>query len=177
MSWPADSLLIARIYQPPTRKVVALDLRQRRPRVDTILDDARFPNLSPDGRLLLFSRISNGELLITPFLSRANLSPVTNAEVIEGRWASMTTVRFRSSFAGAWFDVTVDSSTGRVRTGPRLFFRDTRYEDTPGWSHLAVPNQGMIYVRSSARTTAAFLRVVPNWVEKMKRAVDSVDAR
>ena len=33
-----------------------------------------------------------------------------------------------------------------------------------------------MYVQGPAQTTATYLRVVPHWVEKMKRAVDSADA-
>ena len=77
---------------------------------------------------------------------------------------------------GRWFDVTVDSATGRARGEPRLFYSDEQFEDTPGFSHLPVSNGGMIYVQGPARTSAAFLRVVPNWVAKMKHAVDSANA-
>jgi len=177
MSWRSDSLLIGRVYQT-TRKFVALDTRWRSPPVDTVLTDARFPQLSPDGRFLLFTRGSSGELLLTPFPSQSSLSRVTAAEAIEARWVSMTTVRYRTGGAGVgrWFDVTVDSATGRARGEPRLFYSDEQFEDTPGFSHLPGSNGGMIYGQGPARTAAAFLRVVPNWVAKMKHVVDSANA-
>ncbi len=33
----------------------------------------------------------------------------------------------------------------------------------------------MVYLRGTGQSTAAYLRVVPNWVEQMKEAVDDVN--
>ena len=171
MSWRFDSLLMT----GGNRTVLALDPRTRKATLDTVLSDAIFPELSPDGRFLLFTRLSTGNVLITPYPGRTSLSRVTEAQGVEAEWASMTTVRYRSTQGSSWFEVTVDSATGRVRGAPRPYFSDPRFVDTPGWSQRAVSNGGMIYVQGPARTTATYVRVVPNWVARMKHAVDSVD--
>jgi serine/threonine-protein kinase len=170
-SWRLDSLMLA----AGNRTVLAFDPRTRNGTVDTVLGDAIFPELSPDGRFLLFTRLSTGNVLITPYPGRTSLSRVTEAQGVEAEWASMTTVRYRSTQGSSWFEVTVDSATGRVRGAPRPYFSDPRFVDTPGWSQRAVSNGGMIYVQGPARTTATYVRVVPNWVARMKHAVDSVD--
>jgi len=170
-SWRLDSLILV----GGNRLVLALDPRTRNASVDTVLRDAIFPELSPDGRFLLFTRLSTGNVLITPYPGRTSLSRVTETQGVEAEWSSMTTVRYRSTQGSSWFEVAVDSATGRVRGAPRPYFSDPRFVDTPGWSQRAVSNGGMIYVQGPARTTAAYVRVVPNWVARMKHAVDSVD--
>jgi hypothetical protein len=171
MSWRSDSVLIARAGGT----VLGLDPRSRTPRVDTLVSDADFPDLSPDGRFLLYGRLGTGGMLITPFPSRNTLSQAN--EGMEAQWASMTAIRY--SWGGremTWFDVSVDSATGHVRGAPRVYFTDTLFADTPGRSSRPVSNGGMIYLQAPVRATGTYLRVVPHWVEKMKRAVDSADA-
>jgi serine/threonine-protein kinase len=170
MSWRSDTLLVARI---DGGVVVTLDPRLAAPRLDTVLRGAGFADLSPDGRFVVFNRAGRNELVISRFPTQN--SPSQSTEGIEAQWVSMNTVRFRGA-QGWWYEITVDSASGRVRGAPRPYFFDPRFADTPGWSHRAVSNGGMIYVQAPARSSATYLRVVPNWVEKMKRAVDSTDA-
>ena len=75
-----------------------------------------------------------------------------------------------------FFEVSVDSATGEMQGTPRPYYSDPRIVQTIGASHVPVANGGMMYVQGPAQTTATYLRVVPHWVEKMKRAVDSADA-
>jgi hypothetical protein len=82
-------------------------------------------------------------------------------------------VRYRADPGFTWYEVSVDSLTGQVRGAPRPYFTDSLYVHPVGLPHRVAPNGGMIYVQGTARTTATYLRVVPNWVEKMKHAVDS----
>jgi hypothetical protein len=166
-SWRSDSLLLGRISG--TGLVMTLDPRLATPRVDTVLRDAGFTDLSPDGRFVAFNRWGTTGVVITPFPARNSTSKFTGSEA---QWVSMTTIRFRGA-QGWWYEIAVDSLSGRVRGAPRPYFFDPRFADTPGWSHRAVSNGGMIYVQGPARSSAAYLRVVPNWVAKMKQAVDS----
>ena len=154
---------------------VRLDLRSRPPKVETLLSDVAFADLSPDGRLLLFSRGAVNGAAITQFPSGSSLWQVPDA--VEALWASMTTVRYWGPWSsrGYFSEVTVDSATGRVIGAPRRYLVDPRFNDTPGWSHRTASNGDMIYVQGPARTTATYLRVVPNWVAKMKQAVDSAE--
>ena len=169
MSWRSDSVLIA---SGELGHVLSLDPRMRAPRVDTVMRDANFPDLSPDGRFLVFARLGKLETRVTPFPARDAISQLD--EGLEAHWVSMSTIRYRGAYS--WQEVSVDSATGRLRGTPRPYFSDPRFSDTPGWSQRTVSDGGMLYVQGPARTTAAYLRVVPNWVARMKRAVDSADA-
>ena len=170
-SWRSDTILLARV--PGMGSVLSIDPRPTGRRVDTVLRSAGFADLSPDGRLIVFNRLGLTDAVITPLTAMNRSSQLSEAS--EAQWVSMTTVRFRG-VQGSWYEITVDSASGRVRGAPRLYYSDPRFADTPGWSHRAASNGGMIYVQGPARTTAAYLRVVPNWVAKMKQAVDSADA-
>ena len=88
----------------------------------------------------------------------------------------MTTVRYVAENGADIYEVSVDSLTGTVRGAPRPYFSDPRIVNGVGLSHLPVSNGGILYVQGPARTTGTYLRVVPNWVAKMKHAVDSADA-
>ena len=48
-----------------------------------------------------------------------------------------------------------------------------RFSDTAGWSNRPSRDGGIIYLQGAEKSTAGYLRVVPNWVSKMKAAVDS----
>ena len=91
-------------------------------------------------------------------------------------WVSATTVRYQLEGGVGLYEVSVDSVTGQVRGVPRPYFSDPRMVHPPGLSHRPVSNDGMMYVQGPARTTATYLRVIPNWVAKMKQIVDSADA-
>jgi serine/threonine protein kinase len=169
MSWRSDSLIIGTSFT--TRHMWSLDLGQRPARLDTLMTDVGFPDLSPDGRLLVFMRASTSEAIITPFPARDRLIHVTTRA--EAHWVTSTRLRYRA--VGGWYEVDVDLARTDVVGRPRLVHVDPRFSDTPGWSQRTTPDGGMIYVQGLARTSASYLRVVPNWVAQMKRAVDQAD--
>jgi hypothetical protein len=90
-------------------------------------------------------------------------------------WVSTTTVRYLADDLVNLYEVSVDS-LGHVRGAPRPYFSDPRIVVPAGLAHVAVSNGGMMYIQGPVRTTATYLRVVPNWVAKMKHAVDSANA-
>jgi hypothetical protein len=151
---------------------MALDLRKLPARVDTLanIGIVYFPEISPDGRFLLSSWPAQGSM-ITTFPRPGRLSRIPGA--VEAVWVSATTVRYQQDPSMDWFEMSVDSVSGEARGAPRPYFSDPRYVQPPGLSHRAVSNGGMVYVQGPARTSASYLRVVPNWVGKMKLAVDS----
>jgi hypothetical protein len=53
------------------------------------------------------------------------------------------------------------------------WFSDPRFSDTPGRSHQMLSDGRVLYLQGPAQTAAPYVRVVPGWVEQMKRAVDA----
>jgi serine/threonine-protein kinase len=168
MWWRSESRLVV----SNDRQLLELDPRARPVKIDTVaqLDEQYFPVLSSDGRFLLFGSPS-GVSGITPFPSRSSVSRIQGAT--EALWVSRTIVRYRADPGFTWYELSVDSLTGQVRGAPRPYYTDSLLVQPVGYSHRVAPSGGMVYVRGSARNTATYLRVVPNWVEKMKHAVDS----
>jgi serine/threonine-protein kinase len=169
LDWRSDSRLYA-----AARGIVAVDLRTRPARIDTLRrGGVYFPAISPDGRFFLFGFTSGGSA-ITTFPTGSGVSRMPEAN--EALWVSSSIVRFMDNTGVAFYEQRVDSATGRVLGAPRPYFSDPLLVGTIGWYHRPAPNGGMVYVQGPARSTATYLRVVPNWVAKMKQAVDSAEA-
>jgi len=56
-----------------------------------------------------------------------------------------------------------------------LIARDPRFADTPGWSLATTTDGGVIYLQSPSENLGFYLRVIPDWVSQMKRAVDAAN--
>jgi hypothetical protein len=166
MDWRSDN----RLYGNVGDWIVAIDPRKRPVRIDTLTKGNYFPQISPDGRFMLFGSPSGGTV-ITTFPAGRIVSRIPEANL--ALWVSPSIVRFMDNVGADFYEQTVDSLTGRVRGVPRRYFLDPLIVGTMGFWHRAVPNGGIMYVQGPAKTTATYLRVVPNWVAKMKRAVDS----
>ncbi|MDP9179488.1 MAG: hypothetical protein M3O61_17575, partial [Gemmatimonadota bacterium] len=158
-SWPNDSLIIAQDWNALI--VVGADPRKRPVRVDTLVRDAVFPSLAPGGRLLAYYATKTAEVLITPYPSRDRRIGV-GRDGGEPQWLSPSRLNYRSGLA--WKQVDVNPLTGELAGPARRWLSDVRFSDTPGWSQHPTRDGGLIYVQGPARTGAAYLRVVPNWV-------------
>jgi hypothetical protein len=75
----------------------------------------------------------------------------------------------------SWFVAHVNPETGEPAGAPTFWARDPRFSDTSGWSNRPSHDGGIIYVQGPAQTSTAYLRVVPNWVARMKAAVDAAN--
>ena len=170
--WLSDSVLL--LISRGT--VLSFDPRSGGRVLDTVAHanfPGVFPVVSPNRRFFL-SRSPGGGTTITPIPAGDRVSRIPGAS--EAMWVSATTVRYQLEGGVGLYEVSVDSVTGQVRGVPRPYFSDPRMVHPPGLSHRPVSNDGMMYVQGPARTTATYLRVIPNWVAKMKQIVDSADA-
>lgn len=92
---------------------------------------------------------------------------------MEPLWLTATQLLFRREFS--WIRVRFDPTTGEVAGTPTLWGTGSRFSDTSGWSNRPCYDGGIIYVEGPEQTTSRYFRVVPNWVNTMKAAVDSVN--
>lgn len=74
------------------------------------------------------------------------------------------------------FGVTFDAGTEPPFGEPEVLLRDARRADTPGWSVAVTSDDQVIYLQTSERIDVSYLRVVPGWVDEMKRAVDEANS-
>jgi len=167
----ADSLVILDVSQGGG---VRLDLRTCPATIDTISEGAMFaPDLSPDGRWLTYSGVDQISVELQPFPSR-DLVYTVGGDVFgnDAQWLSANQFALYDYTSMVWYRVRVDATRDPPFSEPEFWFRDEFFSDTPGASHVATPDGGVIYMRASAPSTASFFRVSPGWVDQMKAAVD-----
>ena len=56
-----------------------------------------------------------------------------------------------------------------------VLHEDPRFSDTPGESYTITGDGDLVYVQGPPAHTSTYLRVIPNWVEQMKRRVDEAN--
>jgi hypothetical protein len=88
---------------------------------------------------------------------------------VEPIWLSPYELLYR--FGAVWYVARVNPETGEPLGAATLWARDPRFSDTSGWSNRPAHDGGILYVQSPEQANPTFLRVIPNWVDQMKRAV------
>jgi len=148
--------------------------------VDTVAIDAYFVSISPDRRWIAYQQrgVTGVHLQPWPALDRHYL---VDADGTEPRWASDTELVYLSQYRAAGV---IAASVYRARiapnaispVGPReLIIRDPRFADTPGWSTATTPTGDVIYLQSPSENLGFYVRVIPDWVNQMKHAVDAAN--
>ena len=106
---------------------------------------------------------------------------LVDAEGTEPRWRSRTELVYLVHVSGAartgssFYRIQIDPSSGSPVGKRELIIRDPRFADTPGWSHATTADGDLIYLQSPDENLGYYLRIVPGWVDQMKRAVDAAN--
>jgi hypothetical protein len=165
-----DHLAVAQNWAGST--AMRFDPSLAHPTFDTVLTGGRFPSVSPNGRLLLYQTLEGGRIEVTSF-------PLTGrrwqlaSDGAEPLWLSATEVLYRKGVS--WYLARLNPETGEPAGAATFWARDPRFSDTSGWSNRSSHDGGIIYVQGPEEVTASYLRVIPNWVEQMKAAVDAAN--
>ena len=70
-------------------------------------------------------------------------------------------------------DVQAARAHRRAHREPELLMSEPRWSDTPGPSYLIMPGGDIVYLRAPEENNGHYVRVIPDWVAQMKRAVDA----
>jgi hypothetical protein len=165
----SDELLLASDLRSSV--TFRFSLRDRPVRFDTLFADATFATFSPDGRHIVWHMAATSQLM----LSSWPLGGVKRQVVVDGiepLWLSSTELLYRSGVT--WHLAKVNAATGEVGV-PQPWARDPRFVDTPGWSNRPSHDGGIIYAQNPHPGAARYLRFIPNFVERMKTAVDAAN--
>jgi eukaryotic-like serine/threonine-protein kinase len=138
--------------------------------MDTVLTGARFPSVSTGGRLIAYQATEAGRVVVTTFPDPGRRWQIAS-QGVEPIWLSPSAVLYRQS--SSWYTVTVNPATGEPSGPPVLWATDPRFSDTSGWSNMLTHDGGIIYVQGPEQVSPSHFRVIPNWVARMKRAVDA----
>jgi len=152
--------------------VLRFDPAAAKPVFDTVATGGRFASVSPNGKLLL-SQTTDGNRVVVSTFPLAGRQWQISSDGVEPLWLSPTEVLYRAGVS--WFVAHVNPETGEPAGAPTFWARDPRFSDTSGWSNRPSHDGGIIYVEGPAQTSTAYLRVVPNWVARMKSAVDAAN--
>jgi hypothetical protein len=148
--------------------------------VDSVGILAFFVSLSPDRRWIAYQIPGVTGVHLQPWPAR-DRRYLVDADGTEPRWASSTELVYLSQYRAAGV---IAASVYRARIDPKarspvgsreLIVRDPRFADTPGWSTATTPNGELIYLQSPSENLGFYLRVIPGWVGRMKRAVDAAN--
>ena len=152
--------------------LVRFDPTQRPIRFDTLLKEAVFSAISPDGRHLAWQSDITSQLNLSSYPpgSQQQLVALGGSEPL---WRSATELLYRAGVT--WNIVRLDAKTGMLAGPPTRWGVDPRFLDTPGWSNRWSWDGGIVYVQSPDISDARFLRLIPDFVARMKAAVDKAN--
>ena len=167
-SWRADGLLVGTLWG--RNAVVSTTLDRKPPSLDTLATFAAMGRLSPDGRWLAYNAADFRTLWIEPFPRTGQRYAVPNGDYPQ--WLSPS--EFVTSIDAGHFDrITVDASAQPPRITRRPWFDVPRFVSIASGGFSLTPDGRVIYKQGGEIAPIRYLRVVPNWVAQMKRAVDA----
>jgi hypothetical protein len=173
MRWMPDDRVYGSRPEPNAALVLRLD---RRPvTADSLFSNTGFLFPSADGRWIAYTNQAYTEAWIEPLPrdGRRFLAASGNLEDIE--WLSPLELGVPITDGGR---TRIERVTVDARADPPVRNRGT-WVDTPGFrdtngpSFASAPGGGLIYMQGAVDRPVPYLRVVPHWVDRMKRAVDA----
>jgi hypothetical protein len=167
---------VGQVQLPDTKADIAIaDLTAEPLTVDTIrlAGHQGRAAISPDGRWLTYLSTESGqdEVYLEPYPERESRHRV--AAGLDPVWLDSETLVYRTGTS--WYKVRVRGSDARPYSEPESWFRDALFVDTWMRSQVAHPDGSIIYVRGTGRSTSSFIRVIPNWMEQVRKAVASAN--
>ena len=169
-SWLADGRLIGTAWTG--HLVVAAHLDRQPPSFDTLATFAAVGRLSPDGRWLAYNAADFRAAWIEPMPRTGQRYPAGAGNYPQ--WLSPS--EFVTTSAGGHFDrIQVDASVQPPKITRRPWFDGPRFVGIAAGGFGLTPDGRVVYKEGAEIAPARYLRVVPNWVAQMKRAVDEAN--
>ena len=157
--------------------VLLIDLTREPPAIEELGLNALFVGVLPDRRWFVW-RYTEAEIVYQePWPARDRRWEVAR-NVIEPRSLSDNTLIFFSPDEGLdmpisrlYNDPSSDPPVGATGT----VVEDPRRANTPGWSVAITSDDALVYLQMPERLEGSYVRVVPDWVADMKRAVNEAN--
>jgi serine/threonine-protein kinase len=175
LRWMPDDRVFGQRWTPNAAGVVRLD---RRPvTFDSLFSDNGFAFPSPDGRWIGYTNAAYTEAWIEPLPRDGRRYQVAAGGIADIQWLSAAELGVPLMDGGRTRMERVTVAAGAdppVRN--RGWWADApQFRDTNGPSFAMAPGGGVIYLRGAVGRPASYLRVVPDWVSRMQRAVDEAN--
>ena len=175
LRWMPDDRVFAQRWVPNAAGVLRLD---RRPvTFDSLFSDNGFAFPSADGRWIAYTNLAYTEAWIEPLPRDGRRYLAAAGSIADIQWLSGSalgvpiTVGARTRLER----VTVDARANPPVQNRGWWADAPRFRDTNGPSFATAPGGGVIYLQGAIDRPASYLRVVPRWVDRMKRAVDEAN--
>ena len=170
-AWLPDGRIIAQLWSEV--RVVEVNPTRAPPTLDTLAKAAAFPHLSPDGRWLSYNSLGLDALWLQPFPANGKRYQVATGYIEDSQWLSPTELTMTVWDPQPSLDrVTLDLSGPAPAFQRRRWLAMPEFVTTAGQSYTLTRGGRVVYVRGSPEREVQYLRVIPNWVSRMKRAVD-----
>ncbi len=145
--------------------------------MDTLFTGNGFTWLSADGRWVGYVNPSWTEAWIEPFPRDGRRYPVATGNLADPQWMSGFEfgVPITEGERTRLERVTVTPGSDPPARNRGQWADAPRFRDTNGPSFAPAPGGGLIYLQGAPYRPASYLRVVPGWVDRMKRAVDEAN--
>jgi tRNA A-37 threonylcarbamoyl transferase component Bud32 len=173
-AWMTDGRVVGVLWA--TFVAVGIHVDQRPVRVDTLLTSAGFVQPSPDGRWIAYNPPDLSSLWLEPLPRTGRRYQVAGSSPEDARWLSPSEFIYSQMGDVKSIHRARIVSSGGVPVIERRHWLDLPdFRETEGQSFQATPDGRVIYVRGAPESPVRYLRVVPNWVDQMKRAVDEAN--
>jgi serine/threonine-protein kinase len=170
-NWLPDDRLVGVSWK--RRRVELAHLHERPARVDSLVGDAAFARVSPDSRWIAYNNWDLTRIWVEPFPRTGKRWEVASGNREEPHWLSPTELFFTAFDPTMGFErVRLDVNAANPVVDRRRWIDAPGMVATAGPSSMATPDGRVVYVQGAPDVPVRYLRVVPNWVEHMKRAVD-----
>ena len=180
-NWLPDGRVFGQLWSTgdlTTSSVAAALHVERTPvTVDTLARDIGFVRASPDGHWLTYSSVDLNTLWLESLPANGKRFQVHGgSQTQDFFWLSPTELVFMAGRGVSSFDrVTINPASDNPVTNRRRWIETVRAVDTDGLSSTPTPDGRIIYLQGDIEPPARSLRVIPNWVARMKRIVDKTN--
>ena len=173
-TWEAEDRVVGMLWD--SYHAVSLNLTNSPVVWDTLASAASFAAGSPDGRWLVYGDPDLLTLWVSPTPTTGRRYQVATGSVAEPRWGSSSEIVYGTyDSTASVVRVAMDVVQGAPTFARRTIVLLPDYVETAGRSYQLMPDGRVVYVRTKRDDPRRFLRVVPNWVARMKRAVDEAN--
>ncbi|MEO5824863.1 MAG: protein kinase, partial [Gemmatimonadales bacterium] len=175
LRWMPDDRVFGIRFVPAAAMV--LRIGQRPVTVDSLLSGNGFFWPSADGRWLAYTNSAYTEAWIEPFPQDGRRYQAAAGNLADIQWLSGSElgVPMTDGPRTRIERVTVDPSANPPVQNRGLWADAPQFRDTNGPSFAPAPGGGVIYLQGAVGRPAPYLRVVPEWVDRMKQAVDEAN--
>ena len=150
------------------------------PRVDSLTLRANFVAISPDRKWIAYTPPGATDVSVQPWPTmdrKYTIDPMGREPLWNGanELVYFSYVGDKGSPSQTFHRVRMNGPANSPVGTREVLFTDSRFVDTPGWSHAIMPGGDAVYLQTTAENLGYYVRVLPNWVQEMKRAVDAAN--